>query len=404
MYRGHTACDDGGSEVSNGGGVLLLQEQLLALKDYPLRLCALACELELEDVARIAAERCYTRTYTTAYVPEMKRITAAQHYRLMYFSLNGFSGDRALRFVSCIRQRQPSQSLYAILSSICTQTDLHPFQANAYADTIILSMDGIDFYVNRYIISMAAPTFFEHQQPMPGPSAASFPVYKLDEHSTVITILLTLIHPLPELQFSNMEALGAITEAAVKYNMPRAVEILKRRWMGLIHTASLRVYFTMMRYGWECDAEQAAIHASYDGKDEYAPEMEDVSSLAYRRFLLFRHHRRLAVVSRVSFLLANLNSPLDCRRNKDRWRQLYWNKAGEWPKNLDAFALQVMGDAPLHGWHGSCVRALVIVQSLDQFTEEGQAMANESAEIMLLGLVAFERDIKQVCETVRKST
>lgn len=52
--------------------------------------------------------------------------------------------------------------------------------------------------------------------------------------------------------------------------------------MEQIDKAPLRVDFTIMRYGWECEAKKAAIRASYARKDHYVPEMEAASAYAYR--------------------------------------------------------------------------------------------------------------------------
>jgi len=377
--------------------ISLAEKQLFLLEDSPLHVYALACEFNLENAAKAAAERCRTQVITPVHgIAGMDGVTAGQIYRLLHFcnqkpaskSVQA-SAQRtpSFKFASC-GQRQPFVLSRSFAKS---KVNLLEFKPHAHADMVILSTDDIKFHVNRYIVSLGAPSFFDNHRPIADTSSTGLPIYKFAENSEMTLILLRLMYPLPELDLTNIDVLGAVTAAAVKYNMPRVIETLKRRWVDQLEKAPLRVYFTMMRYEWEREAERAAVLASYMKSDLYVPEMEQASANAYLRFLMFRLGNRMVV-----FQLSKLLLPPRFHRgvvwDRADWKPLYWRLSGEeYANNADRFVLDVMESVPQRGWQESCTHAL-----LNPRPSNSRSSSTIGLNEDLLGsLVAFERKVKQ---------
>ncbi|KAH9837622.1 uncharacterized protein C8Q71DRAFT_553651 [Rhodofomes roseus] len=367
----------------------ILRKRLSLFETSPLGVYALACELDLEDIANAAAVRCRAQGVATGYVSEMDRMTSRHMYELLEFCGQehvpagvGQSASRMLRDPSHEdrRRRRLGEKKFDLCAG--AKDDKAVFNAHPCADMVIRSTDVtlMPFYVNRYIISLAAPTFFEHRRPITDPSYADLPVYELNEDCMIVFILLRLMYPLPELEFNDMDLLGVVTEAAVEYALPRVIEIMKRRWMGHMDTAPLRVYFAMMRFGWEREAEQAAIRASYIKRDTYVPEMANVSARAYRRFLLFREKRRAAVLAQLS---------TRTRHGGAGRAQLYWGRCSEVTNDRDRLALDIMENILEHGWPGarSCIRVLLSSQVHDTGGKQTRHRTTTSDEDILLGIL-----------------
>ncbi|TFY64256.1 hypothetical protein EVJ58_g2741 [Rhodofomes roseus] len=384
----------------------ILRKRLSRFKTSPLGVYALACELDFKDIANVAAVRCRAQGVATGYVSEMDRMTSKQMYELLEFCSQEHNpvrvGPSAPRM-----HRNPSYGDHRRQRISSRQTQLWAgvadyrkvFDANPCADMVIRSKDGIPFYVNRYIMSLAAPKFLENRRQITNPSYADLPVYELNEDCMIVFILLRLIYPLPEPEFNDIDLLGVVTEAAVEYAMPRVIEIMKRRWMGHLDTAPLRVYFAMMRFEWEREAEQAAIRASYITRDTYVPEMANVSARAYRRFLLFRRQRRAAVLPKLRFSLSRT------RHGGAGWAQLYWGRGPDELTNAtDRLTLNIMENVPEHGWRGSCIRALLSLLQVPDSGKQAHGRITTLNEDILIELGIFEQEVQKVLQEVSNTT
>ncbi|KAH9921623.1 uncharacterized protein B0H18DRAFT_542333 [Fomitopsis serialis] len=383
--------------------ISLSEKQLFLLEDSPLHVYALACEFNLENAAKAAAERCRARAMRPIHgTPGLDGVTAGQIYRLLQFCSQKPASKTAkasaqrtpsFKFASCVQR----QSSVLSCSYAKSKANLLEFKPHAHADMVILSMDDKQFHVNRYIVSLAAPSFFDHHRPIAGPSSAGLPVYRFAENSEMTLILLRLMYPLPELGLTDIDVLGAVTAAAVKYNMPKVIETLKRRWTDQLETAPLRVYFTMMRYGWEREAERAAVLASYTKSDLYVPEMEQASGDAYLRFLFFRLSNRMVV-----FLLSKLLLPPGLHRDvawdKTSLNPLYWRlDCEEYANNADRFVLDVMESVPKRGWQESCTHVLLALRP----SNNRSSSTIRLDEDFLGKLVVFEQKVKRGLQYVK---
>ncbi|EPS96051.1 hypothetical protein FOMPIDRAFT_157667 [Fomitopsis schrenkii] len=334
---------------------MLMKDKVKSLcMDSPLAVYVVACELDLEDLAHQAAATVRVRELASEYAPELDRITTAQYYRLLYYGTRrppSINANLSLKSPSVTFCRSPiSSDRESIISDFSTDFG----DCNAAADMIIRSADNVDLHVHRNILALAWPALLEGL-PVPPSSPPAQPCFRSDELSSVLSILLQLIYPLPEPAIPDLGTLAAVTEAAVKYGVVRAVALLKRLWADRMEASPLRAYLVAMRHGWDKEARAAAKRASCEKTDTYVPEMETVSASAYRRFLVYRYRCREAV----SRLMLPLIPPHHRQEKKpSRSKQLYWSKTGtEYANFRDAFALDVLEMVQRAGGAG-CMHAV----------------------------------------------
>ncbi|KZT67847.1 hypothetical protein DAEQUDRAFT_766810 [Daedalea quercina L-15889] len=320
----------------------LMKDKVKSLcMDSPLPVYVVACELDLEDLAHQAAATVRVRELATEYVPELDRITAAQYYRLLHYGTRrpqSVNANLSLNSPSLTFCRSPiSEPTSANRDSTGSECVTNFSNSQVVADMIIRSVDNVDLLVHRSVLALSSPTLLDGLSVSP---SSELPCIRVDEVSPVLSILFQLVYPLPEPVIPDLHTLGAVTDAAAKYGMARAIQVLKRIWTDHLEVSSLRVYLISMRHGWDKEARDAAKRASCEKTDSYVPEMEAVSASAYRRFLVYRYRCREAV-SRLTLPLI----PPHHRQEKkpSRAKQLYWSKTGtEYANFRDAFALDVL--------------------------------------------------------------
>ena len=374
----------------------LMKDKVKSLcMESPLAVYVVACELDLEDLAHQAAATVRVRELASEYIPELDRVTAAQYYRLLHYGTRrppSINANLSLNSPSLTFCRSPiSEPNSSDRGSIVSEFITDFGDRNAVADMIVRSADNVDLHVHRSVLLLAWPALLEGRPVSPS-SAPVQPCFRSDELGSVLSILFQLIYPLPEPEIPDLHTLGAVTEAAVRYGIVRAVALLKRLWGDRIEASPLRAYLVAMRHGWDREARAAAKRASCEKTDAHVPEMETVSASAYRRFLVYRYRCREAV-SRLTLPLI----PPHHRQEKkpSRSKQLYWSKTGtEYANFRDAFALDVLEMVQRTGSAG-CMHS--VVASLEPDMIISAAHPNEQ---FLTTVASLEDAVRKVLQGV----
>ena len=277
----------------------------------PIRTYAIACKLELEDVARLAVgrvvelrfrgrpsmmdggDRRYREEMSTissgeCYLLELDQVSAGCYYRLLKFISPKTSGhDReTMKLVSPSGKPSPGA-----LSSPLHQFDIGPW-GNLPPDLIIRSSDGVELRAHRQMVSMASPVLEKIISGM-NTDDISLPVLELDEHYPVLAKLLQSCYPVAYPDIGDMTSMKELLDAATKYRLNRVIEAARARLLQLkeVSVLPLRGYFLAIQYGWYAEARIFAAQDALcppDLAQEYVPEMEFVSARAYKNLRTYR--------------------------------------------------------------------------------------------------------------------
>ena len=168
---------------------------------------------------------------------------------------------------------------------------------NPEADLIIRSADGVEFRVFRRILSEASP-FFGAMLSLPQPPsdlAITAPVIDVSEDSKIFGTLLQLVYPFADPSISTLDEISSLLAVAVKYDMIRAIETLRRLLVGpnFLEESPTRVYAIACRFDLE---EESRIASRYTLRVNVldCPLSEDlkyITAYSYHR-LLDLHRKR----------------------------------------------------------------------------------------------------------------
>ncbi|KAH9951148.1 hypothetical protein B0H21DRAFT_888504 [Amylocystis lapponica] len=169
------------------------------------------------------------------------------------------------------------------------------------ADIILISSDDVEFRVHRIILAEAS-TFFETLFALPQPASTQFsgageqtanhtdpnglPVINVTETSAVLESLLRLCYPIRDPVLTDITVIRGILEAAVKYDMDEAKELMRKRLLGLASAEPLRVYAIACLHALE-DVALAAAKEVLQQKlqSSYVEEMEEITAGDYSRLM-----------------------------------------------------------------------------------------------------------------------
>jgi len=170
------------------------------------------------------------------------------------------------------------------------------------ADLILRSSDpATDFHVHRLILSLASP-FFHHMFQLPQPPCDDNlqpPVVNVSETMDIIEALLRIIYPgMPDPTFDDFDRLILVLHAAVKYDMPSAIDSLRKRLVAeqFVTRWPMRVYAIATRYDLEEEAKIASRHTlSVNLIDcPLSEELKYITAFSYHRLLVLHHARARA--------------------------------------------------------------------------------------------------------------
>lgn len=168
-----------------------------------------------------------------------------------------------------------------------------PFD-NPKADLIIRSSDTVDFRVFSFILGMSSDVFstmLEACQASSGDVRDGCPIIQLQEDSLTLDHLLRVIYPRKAPTFDDVSKVPPVLQAALKYDMEKAVEIVSSALRLFAPKAPLRVWCAAVRCGLDSEARAAAdemVRQSLQVLDLTAPELQDLHAGAYYRLLRYR--------------------------------------------------------------------------------------------------------------------
>ncbi|KAI0789317.1 hypothetical protein C8Q75DRAFT_767559 [Abortiporus biennis] len=178
-----------------------------------------------------------------------------------------------------------------------THTAQPPFN-DEDADVVLRTSDNVDFYIHKVILSIASPFFkdmFSLNQPqttLDGPAALTqknHPIIHITEDSQTIDHLLRLCYPVDDPASGDLNHIGRVLEAAMKYQLDMPTKRMKESLRQRMSEDSLMVFATACRLNLEEEAKAAARiwKQSPDPSRYSGPEMEQFSAGAYFRLLRY---------------------------------------------------------------------------------------------------------------------
>ncbi|KAH8118807.1 hypothetical protein DFH11DRAFT_1502705 [Phellopilus nigrolimitatus] len=172
------------------------------------------------------------------------------------------------------------------------------------ADVVLRTSDNVELRVHRHILSEASP-FFRDLFTLPqgdSTDSATAPTVDIPENTEVMETLLKLIYPGMEPVISTLDELSVLLAAAMKYDMVRASETLRRLLVSprFVEKEPTRVYAIACRHDLEHEARLASSHTLRINIID-CPLSEDlkyITAWSYHR-LLDLHRRRSAAAEDV---------------------------------------------------------------------------------------------------------
>ncbi|EMD39244.1 hypothetical protein CERSUDRAFT_152319 [Gelatoporia subvermispora B] len=184
----------------------------------------------------------------------------------------------------------------------------HPFRKPS-ADVVFASSDNVVFRVHRIILAEASDFFelmFSLPQPVAQPSIPEkkrgsrkhieqqeldgLPLLRVTETSAVLENLFRLCYPVQDPALTDLDAITDTLEAAIKYDMREATQILQERLTALVHTDPLRLYAIACRHSLEDVAAAAAAEVVRQELEvRYIDAMVHITAGTYYRLAFYAH-------------------------------------------------------------------------------------------------------------------
>ncbi|KAJ3559678.1 hypothetical protein NM688_g208 [Phlebia brevispora] len=177
------------------------------------------------------------------------------------------------------------------------------------ADIVLLSSDKVAFHVYKAVLILAS-SFFEDMfslkqppTPMSDEGSVEPPVIDVTEDSETLDALLRICYPIDDPKIDTLDHLDKVLVAALKYDIPIAIKMLRRKLQKSISASPLEVFAIACTHLLEDEARRAAEHwktvmrVSDDANSTdfgltvpgmtFSPRMRDVSAGAYYRLLVY---------------------------------------------------------------------------------------------------------------------
>lgn len=150
-------------------------------------------------------------------------------------------------------------------------------------DIILRTADGVHFCVYRVVLALASPFFkamFSLRQPDSAAASSSGPpVVPVSEDALALDCLLRHCYPIQPPTVVDIEALGRVLEAAIKYDMDQPTRLMKARLRDLMEDEPLQAYAVSCRLGCEEEAAMAAgIWRDQQGWDDSAEKFRHTAA------------------------------------------------------------------------------------------------------------------------------
>lgn len=276
-------------------------------KDRPMVVWAVACRLQLEDLARVAAKALSLSTLDFDSLGNMDGISAGDYYRLMRYQVS----NRARASVPNLLTPLPSgPSTYPPAA----QRSSGRFSTSIpNPDIICRSSEGYEFSAHEAFLSAASRLLVENAgSACAGHVAGAGPkVLAFEENDTVLSSLLRFCyHDAPEIE-STTSLLHSvqIVAATERYKLDAARVAAISFWYERAQSSPLRAYCIAIQAGHVDCAKGAARAMLTLPLETYVPELETTPALAYHRLTQYHKTCRDVSLARLQKTLEVLHDP-----------------------------------------------------------------------------------------------
>ncbi|KAI0694561.1 hypothetical protein C8T65DRAFT_666574 [Cerioporus squamosus] len=243
-----------------------------------------------------------------------------------------------------------------VLTETINRTAISPFNRPS-EDVILQSSDGLELYVNRWVLRDASTVFadmFDVPQPSVAigqsseaidgahaisdtklpPPAPTPPLIPVSEDGETLEQLLKLCYPLavPPL-FPTFASVKPVLVAANKYHIDHVLDLLRPRLQHFSATQPVHVYAFAARYGMLMLMKDAARDfLMLPNMWCYAGELDGITGTEYHRLLMYRNRCSAALQELIATPLRTYFVEPDscCREHRCEaaWFRAYWDKLG----------------------------------------------------------------------------
>lgn len=281
--------------------VIVLTDCVLACAEHtPLPVWALACRLQLEDVARHAARHLRSMVpLDFASLGRMDGICAGDYFRLHEFLRTDSSLDAQSSFLP---PESPASNLQPRATYVWPP---EAFPDDHLPNLICRSSDGVDLHVHRDVLCANSGRFLamvdaaedagataggasEHNV-RTDPQGGNLPVIHVEARAGILAQLFRFCYPaMAGPGTSDLYDIADLLFLAREYDMSVVSQVVERSWASAAKEDPLRAYFAAVTRGLLGRARDAAkdtLARSLDGF--YIPELEDAPAIVYHRLLTY---------------------------------------------------------------------------------------------------------------------
>ena len=269
----------------------LMTRTLLSFVDQrPLAVWATACELRLEDEAKIAARRMLGVDIPADPPPELQNVSAGAYYRLLKFHKAGGAVSEEFKF----SEPDPSEDCSQAKPSRTLPCTPITYQSRPFADIICRSTDGIEYRTHKIILSSVSPSLRNRIDALPSHPTSDLPVLEIDVHGTTFGPLLELCYPVKrdtrELHSTPVRDALTMMSAAQRLEMDGPFDLLRYGSIGWTRVEQpFLVYLLASSLGLLDIAKDVLPFLHSDPFTYgYTSDMETASALPYHRLFVNR--------------------------------------------------------------------------------------------------------------------
>ncbi|KAI0738441.1 hypothetical protein C8Q80DRAFT_244238 [Daedaleopsis nitida] len=269
--------------------IAVLTDRLEALTyRLPLQAWAVACRLNLEDVAKLAASQLSLCDLENCTPQLLEGVPAGHYYRLhRYLSITPIPESYQLLTPPSSCPTAPSESIDSLLPSPYTVVEVPT------PDIVCRSSDDVDFHAHRTVLLLSSSVLSQ----MIATGDDRSPI-RFEEHSRVLRPLLESCYPMsdsvwpkiPSDPFEQMSLLAALEKYNITTHGHHTRTALEHIWEADTAPRNpMRAYCAAIRAGETCSAKVAAQYVLEMDPVEtaYVPEMETMPAISYHRLLTY---------------------------------------------------------------------------------------------------------------------
>ena len=279
----------------------------------PLHVFAIACRLNLEEEARLAAN-----IWKVKHVPKLGCTCLPVNFSSRQFGFlstcDKCNRDIATNFAATIAgasfpkemETVNAGSYHRLMQSVhneqmgpfCNpkhclgeEEEVHvaPMFNRSDADLILQSSDGLQFRVHKLLLSLTSAHSMLEKVNEDTPTEDGLPLVQLDERGLTLSHLLRFCYPFQEDWTISLPQGALVRVAAEKYALPNVAIQARKQMMGDVQKHPIQAYLLFRLYGWEEDTQQALKECfkltSIGDESSYVPEMEESPAIFYRDLL-----------------------------------------------------------------------------------------------------------------------